>query len=69
MTYRGFATDPPTSSPASTVANPSTRPNITSAPLLLRNGGERYAWLNGIVTVSIGSRHTDGPVYSIFEVL
>ncbi len=30
---------------------------------------ERYAWLNGIVAVGVGSRHTDGPVYSIFEVL
>jgi hypothetical protein len=29
----------------------------------------QYAWLNNIVTIGIGHRRADGPVYSVFEVL
>ncbi len=30
---------------------------------------ERHAWLNGIVAIGLGHRYSDGPVYSLFEVL
>ena len=29
----------------------------------------RYDWLNHMVAVGVGQRRTDGPVYSVFEVL
>ncbi len=29
----------------------------------------RYDWLNHLVAVGVGQRRTDGPVYSVFEVL
>ena len=29
----------------------------------------RYDWLNRVVAVGVGQRRTDGPVYSVFEVL
>jgi len=28
-----------------------------------------YAWLNGVVGIGVGHRLSDGPVYSVFEVL
>jgi hypothetical protein len=28
-----------------------------------------YSWLNGIISVGVGHRFSDGPVYSVFEVL
>jgi hypothetical protein len=30
---------------------------------------QTYAWLNHVVAVGVGQRRTDGPVYSVFEVL
>ncbi|MDP6690158.1 MAG: DUF3237 domain-containing protein [Alphaproteobacteria bacterium] len=32
-------------------------------------GSEKYAWLNNIVSVAIGRRHSKGPAYRVFEVL
>jgi Protein of unknown function (DUF3237) len=36
---------------------------------LFETAAPRYAWLNNVVAVGIGHRCTDGPIYSIFEVL
>jgi Protein of unknown function (DUF3237) len=30
---------------------------------------ERYAWLNGVVSVGLGHRLPSGPIYQVFEVL
>ena len=32
-------------------------------------GSEKYAWLNGIISVSKGQRLPKGPVYQVFQVL
>jgi hypothetical protein len=29
----------------------------------------KYDWLNRIISIGIGHRRADGPVYSLFEVL
>jgi hypothetical protein len=29
----------------------------------------KYGWINRVITVGVGHRRTDGPVYSVFEVL
>jgi hypothetical protein len=36
---------------------------------LFETAAEKYDWLNRVVAVGIGHRRTDGPIYSIFEVL
>jgi hypothetical protein len=36
---------------------------------LFETAAQKYDWLNRVVAVGIGYRRTDGPVYSIFEVL
>jgi hypothetical protein len=36
---------------------------------LFETAAPGYSWLNNIVAVGIGHRFTDGPVYSVFEVL
>ncbi len=36
---------------------------------LFETAASRYDWLNRIVSVGIGHRRPDGPVYSVFEVL
>jgi hypothetical protein len=36
---------------------------------LFETSAEKYDWLNRIIAVGIGDRHSDGPVYNIFEVL
>jgi hypothetical protein len=36
---------------------------------LFETAAPPYAWLNNVVAIGIGHRGTDGPVYSIFEVL
>jgi hypothetical protein len=36
---------------------------------LFETAAAKYDWINRIVTVGIGHRRSDGPVYSIFEVL
>ena len=36
---------------------------------LFETSSATFDWLNRVIAVGIGDRHTDGPVYSIFEVL
>ena len=36
---------------------------------LFETASAEYAWINNVVAVGIGHRRTDGPLYSIFEVL
>jgi hypothetical protein len=36
---------------------------------LFETSATRYDWLNRIVSVGIGHRRADGPIYSLFEVL
>lgn len=36
---------------------------------LFETGAAKYAWLNNIVSVALGHRPPDGPVYRVFEVL
>ncbi|MEI9984458.1 MAG: DUF3237 domain-containing protein [Aliidongia sp.] len=36
---------------------------------LFETEASRYAWLNNIVSVGIGHRRADGPIYSLFEIL
>ncbi len=36
---------------------------------VFETSGPAYLWLNHLVTVGIGHRRSDGPLYSIFEVL
>jgi Protein of unknown function (DUF3237) len=36
---------------------------------LFETAAPQYAWLNNVVAVGIGHRFTDGPIYSVFEVL
>jgi hypothetical protein len=36
---------------------------------LFETSAKQYDWLNRIISVGVGSRLADGPVYSIFEVL
>ncbi|HAU5565759.1 TPA: DUF3237 domain-containing protein [Serratia fonticola] len=36
---------------------------------VFETASEKYGWLNSIITVGIGHRLPQGPVYSIFEVL
>ena len=36
---------------------------------LFETGAGKYDWINRIVTIGIGDRRADGPVYSVFEVL
>lgn len=39
-----------------------------SAPLF-ETAAVKYDWLNRIIAIGIGHRRTDGPIYSVFEVL
>lgn len=36
---------------------------------LFETAAAKYDWINRIVAVGIGHRRTDGPIYSVFEVL
>jgi hypothetical protein len=36
---------------------------------LFETSAEKYDWLNRIISVGVGNRPADGPVYSVFEVL
>jgi hypothetical protein len=36
---------------------------------LFETSSPKYDWINRIITVGIGHRLPDGPVYSIFEIL
>ena len=36
---------------------------------LFETSSDRYSWLNNIVSVGIGHRLRDGPIYHVFEVL
>jgi hypothetical protein len=36
---------------------------------MFETSAKQYDWINRIISVGIGNRLADGPVYSIFEVL
>jgi hypothetical protein len=36
---------------------------------MFETSAEKYDWLNRIISVGVGDRRADGPVYSVFEVL
>ena len=36
---------------------------------LFETGSRKYAWLNKIITIGIGHRLPDGPVYYVYEIL
>jgi Protein of unknown function (DUF3237) len=36
---------------------------------MFETGAKKYDWLNRIISVGVGNRLADGPVYSVFEVL
>jgi hypothetical protein len=36
---------------------------------LFETANANYEWLNHVVAVGSGHRQTDGPIYSVFEVL
>jgi len=36
---------------------------------LFETASAKYDWLNRVVAIGIGHRRTDGPIYSVFEVL
>jgi hypothetical protein len=36
---------------------------------MFETGAKKYDWINRIISVGVGNRLADGPVYSIFEVL
>ncbi len=36
---------------------------------LFETAASRYAWLNNVVAIGVGQRFSEGPVYSVFEVL
>jgi hypothetical protein len=36
---------------------------------LFETAATKYDWINRVVAVGVGHRRTDGPVYSVFEVL
>jgi hypothetical protein len=36
---------------------------------MFETSAEKYDWINRIIAVGAGDRRSDGPIYSIFEVL
>jgi hypothetical protein len=36
---------------------------------MFETSANKYDWLNRIISVGVGSRLADGPVYSVFEIL
>jgi hypothetical protein len=36
---------------------------------LFETAAAKYDWINRIVAIGIGHRRSDGPIYSVFEVL
>jgi Protein of unknown function (DUF3237) len=36
---------------------------------MFETGAPEYDWLNRVIAIGIGDRHSDGPLYNIFEVL
>jgi len=70
MTYRGIRGGPP-----DVIARLERGEAVDPASYYFRvaaffeTEAARYAWLNNIVTIGIGHRRADGPLYSLFEVL
>jgi hypothetical protein len=70
MTYRGLR-----HGPAETMARLDRGESVDPADYYFRSAcffetaAERYAWLNGVIALGIGSRPPGGPIYSVFEVL
>ena len=70
MVYRGLRHGPPETLERidkGEAVDPSSY-NIRVTPYF-ETAAPQYGWLNRIVSVGVGHRQADGPVYSIFEVL
>lgn len=70
MTYRGVRQGPPDvigRLEKGELVDPASY-YFRTAPLF-ETEAPQYAWLNNVVAIGIGHRFTDGPIYSIFEVL
>jgi len=70
MTYRGVRIASPEVSAqlARGEEVPVDRYYLRTAPLF-ETSAAAHAWLNGIVSVGVGERRTDGVVYEVFEIL
>ena len=70
MTYRGLRHGPP-----EVIARLNAGEDVDPASYYFRTapffetGSEKYAWLNGIVSVASGHRTATGPVYDIYRIL
>ena len=70
MTYRGLRCGPPdviSKLENGEVVDPASYYFRTS--LAFETGAPAYDWINRILAIGIGHRRSDGPVYSVFEIL